>query len=245
MAAQSRYGSREDAEEAMQQFLRAPEEKAATRALEELLESHAAPVIKAVLLRKLQVHLDWMRRLDRSLLAAQSERHAPPKTQAELDAEDLYQDALVSLAQKLWSLRESPDAARIENFPAYVAQTTYHVLAMHLRQKYPERHRLRNQLLYLLEGRSRVTGFAVWEGREADERLCGFADWKGTRRSRSSQYGEWLNDPRAFLSALRPGEDMARMRLPDLLARLFDWIGGPMEVDDVINGLAELLEVKK
>ena len=107
-----------------------------------------------------------------------------------------------------------------------------------MRKKYPERHRLKNKLRYILTKREI---FGLWES--GDRWLCGLSEWQfqktppaGADRLRRIQ-----DDPRLV--------DQAERQLsaePDaLLAALFHKLGAPCEFDDLIGVLSSLCGVQE
>ncbi len=92
------------------------------------------------------------------------------------DREDVRGEVMLDLVARLQQHRHSPGPDGIENFPGYVAVAAYHACDRFYRQRFPQRHRLKNRLRYLLENDRR---FAIWE--TGGECLCGVALWAGRR----------------------------------------------------------------
>jgi hypothetical protein len=90
------------------------------------------------------------------------------------DVEDLESKVVVLLLSRLRRLKTDGTGESVQDFGAYVAVTAYRVYHDHLREKYPERHRLKTRLRYLL---TRDAAFALWEG-IGGVWLCGFARWR-------------------------------------------------------------------
>ncbi len=262
MAGQPFYGGRE----LLAKFLEEGNEGRALQWLERFLHEFSMPLINAVLRRKLEV--DPLRRWrERKADIASWEcpecgtevkmpaiacpfcgtwrqfaHHHSPLTTRELDAEEIFGDAMAALIERLWQWWGNPDAAPLDHLPQYIVRLTLNTLANHWRQQFPNRHRLRNQLLYLLERQGK--GFALWDGNLPGEQLCGFAEWQGRPRLSSERYGRWCIDPNwCAHEALPYGSDPKTMTLTELLTHLFRWLGGPIELDDLLNGLAELLDI--
>lgn len=160
-------------------------------------------------------------------------------------AEDVRGEVTVSLLTRLHQLKENPGATAIGDFRSFVAVTTYHVCDNHLRKKYPLRASLKNKLLYLFGQRSGQTGLAVWDGAEGD-RLCGFAKWQEQRKpiTRNSRYVELVSRPQSFADAALARESVAHMNPADLVARIFNWVGSPIELDDMVNAVAHLWGIR-
>ena len=67
------------------------------------------------------------------------------------DVDDVCSDAMVALLSSLSRVHESPAAAAIDDFPAFVAVIAYRACSEHIRRKYPAFHCLRNRLRYVLQ----------------------------------------------------------------------------------------------
>ena len=68
----------------------------------------------------------------------------------------------------------------IGSFAGYTAVAAYHACHEYLRRKYPNRHRLKTRLRYLLNTETR---FAIWENPPGTW-LCGFHKWQEDGTSR-------------------------------------------------------------
>jgi DNA-directed RNA polymerase specialized sigma24 family protein len=237
----------ETGQELLRLFLNAEDDEQANQLLERLFCEQADPVIKNVLRRKMGVHLDDVRRLDRMAGGGGAETagnaFSPPKRSVELDAEDVHATCVLSLLEHLWSLRGSTTDAPIGDFRAYVARIALNAFAQQMRRRYPERHRLRRKLWYLAEGRTPVKGFAWWPGQNPSEQICGFRAWQGRPIELTDNYRRWQRDPWEFQQAAAEPRDPRRVAFPELVAEVLNWVGGPMEVDDLAGGLMEILGI--
>lgn len=158
-----------------------------------------------------------------------------------MDAEDVYGDAIVNLIDKLWSLREGSATEPIRDFSAYVATIAFNAIGKLIRGEHERRYRLQNKVRYLLDGRAKnIQGFAIWQGRRGDEWLCGFEKWKGRDLKQTLNYDRWLENADSIRQFLPDGKVPEHMPLDELLAHVFNWVGTPMKLDDLINGLVEL-----
>jgi DNA-directed RNA polymerase specialized sigma24 family protein len=208
-------------------FLRATDETESQRHLEELIDRHAKPVIERIIQRKLGAF--------------------PPRAgsrsqgQDERDAEDVHAEAVAELLTQLRLFKTDPEGEAIANFGAYVTVTTYHVFDRHLRQKYPQRSRLKSQLRYLMTHQQR---FALRE--MGGERLCGLAAWRERdwACSHTGRLQQLRNNPQGFVQTALPRENVRRIPLADLLTALFHRLGCPVELDDLVNIVADLRGVE-
>jgi hypothetical protein len=219
-------------------FLQANEEAESQQHLERLIAEHAEPVIKGIIRAKLRVSLD--------------RRGGSYQSRDDADAEDVHGEAVLQLLTRLRDFKTHPDEENISSFRGYVAVTTYHAYDKYLREKYPGRWRLKCQSRYLLENRTNQKGFAQWRS-DGGDWLCGFAAWRDRpdiaqmeRRAgaRAGRLRQLLDDPPAFARAAIPQENVQRMNRADLLAAIFNWLGHPVELDDLITVIAELLGIR-
>jgi DNA-directed RNA polymerase specialized sigma24 family protein len=200
-------------------FIQATDEEDSQRLLTLLVSDHADPIIKSIVRHKLHLPFGY---LSESRLSE--------------DAEEISSEILVQVLSRLRELKEKPDEKNINNFRSYVASITYSVWHEHLRQKYPQRHTLKNKLRYLLTHRS---SFAVWEG-EDREHLCGFAAWENQKRTPSGarRIQELRGSAQAAEKAGLTSNDLQRLDLASLLSAVFRWVGSCVDLDDLVNVVA-------
>jgi hypothetical protein len=79
-----------------------------------------------------------------------------------------------------------------------------------------------------------------------DEILCGFATWRHTGKSTFSDQESRDIEIKleAFKSARFADENVLVAPLSQIVAELFDWIGGPIEVDLLVRMVGYLLKIK-
>jgi RNA polymerase sigma factor (sigma-70 family) len=206
-------------------FLRVGDEAESQRLLARLVSGQAEPIIKNIIRYKLRVYLGG---LDR--------------TRQSQDAEDVYGDVILQLLGRLHDLKTNPGSAYISNFRSYVAVITYHACHEYLRQKYPQRHSLKNKLRYLL---THQHGLALWES-DNKQSFCGFAVWrdKGKTPARAGRTEQLRADPRLLEREAAAGLDLQRLSPADLLAAVFAWVREPVELDDLVDIVASLQGIK-
>ena len=198
-------------------FLRAQDETDSGTALEQLICESAQPVVRDVIRNKLRVGYSS----DRDLTDDQ--------------AADLASDVTTKLVARLRELRSQPAATAINNFRGYVAVMTYHACDEFLRQKYPRRYSLKNQLRYLLTHRD---GLKLWESADGTL-LCGYAVWdRPLLRNRSA--GPPLPDVLTRFAAFNHAE----LSLPDLVSAIFNRCGAPLELDELVSLVVDLWDIK-
>lgn len=188
--------------------------------IEKLVVEQAGPVIKQIIRSKLCLFFE---------------------SGGKQDAEDLHGDVLVQLLARLQAFRSHPAENAIGNFHGYVAVSAYNACHEYLRRKHPRHHLLRNRLRYLL---THDAGFSLWEnGRHTA--LCGLDEWraKDWPEASSRQLAQIDEDPGAFVQSALGGRRPESLRLADLVSAIFDWIGRPVELDQLVNLVARLCGV--
>jgi hypothetical protein len=197
-------------------FIDAVDEVEANRILERILKEDTSPIIDHVI--------------------AAFGRFPSPQDAQQLS--ELSGQVLVSLIARLRQFRADRTTKPIGSWRAYVATATRHACDEYLREKYPNRCRLKNRLRYLLTHQS---GFALWEA-AAGEPVCGLATWRERTDISSARYKGLFEDPDA-ISELRSDGLTANTLLP-LLNGIFTWGGGPLSLDDLVGVVAHLCHVK-
>jgi RNA polymerase sigma factor (sigma-70 family) len=149
------------------------------------------------------------------------------------DTEDVYGDVILQLIDRLRELKASPQKP-IGNFQSYVATLSFNVCYEYLRERYPKRHSLKSKLRYLLTNQ---TSFALWKS-EGKEWLCGFAAWRDLPK------GPSLISSHALERAGFTSEAAQRKNLPEMVATIFNCTAAPVEMDDLVNVVADLCGIK-
>ena len=178
-------------------FVEAPDLASAERELDGLVDRHALPIAETIVARKL-----------RSYSAGRGGFEAR-------DQHDVVSDALTTLVERLWQLRDG-NGEPIGDFEGYAATVVRSACAHEIRRRYPQRARLKNRLRYVFSTDPRL---AMWMS--DDELVCGRAAWRGRP-----------SDPGAEQTIARGGiEDdwlsLERGRLTRAVVDLVDAGGGP------------------
>jgi DNA-directed RNA polymerase specialized sigma24 family protein len=149
------------------------------------------------------------------------------------DADDVASETRLRLIRRLWALRREGGEI-IEDFTAYVATTATRTCYGHLRARFPARTRFRNQVRYSVsrhpETQMEPDAQSVWQCRS---RALRRAAPPGSTRA-------FLEAPAAFLSLERI--DRAQP-LPQLVAAVLARLDGPIELDRLVDALAQALGV--
>jgi len=160
------------------------------------------------------------------------------------ESEDVCSEALVQLLARLADLKSDLSSPRIRNFRSYAAVAAYHACAEHLRRRYPQRYSLKHKLRYVL---THQPGLALWET-EGGAWVGGLFIWQQQWHTPPielmSRLSELRDNPRSFLQAARLHEAARALSLPGLLPALFQWVAQPVELDDLVSIVAEILGVK-
>src|SRR6266404_284595 len=203
-------------------YVQAIDESDRQQHLDELLIVYASPVIRQTLRYKLGFHVNQF--------------GVNPYNP---DAEDLYHEIIAKIIEVLTASPTSP-RAEIEDFEKYVARVAINACLDYVRSRSPARTRLKYSLREIL---SRKSEFVVWKSEE--EFLCGLKTWsKGQAPISSQRLAEIETDLPIFRTTRFGGDDVSRIPLTQLTAELLRWIGEPIELDELVNLIAILLDVK-
>jgi len=200
-------------------FLRAESPREADTALDVLFASVVSPSVKSTLKHKMNVSLS-----------------AEDTSARNLDALELVSDVEADLLKKFRSLLNERGCS-ITNPEAYSKVAATNAFRQYLRDKYPQRRRLRNKIRYIFRNKQ---DYALWKSDEG-EYVCGTEEWKNENRlpnrdqldsrlrallvSPSSEAGD-IDDNRRILVVLK-----------DIL-RLTD---GPIGLNQTVNIVADVL----
>ncbi|HJQ67837.1 MAG TPA: hypothetical protein VKA70_02630 [Blastocatellia bacterium] len=195
-------------------------EEHADELLSGLITTHAEPVIKGIIRYKL--HLNSHRADGRA------------------ESDDLYQEVVLQLLTELRRLRTEPDERPISDVRGMAAVIAHRTCSRWMRRQFPERHSLKNRLQYLL---TRQRGFALWQDADGKQ-VAGFAAWQGVTRAATAARVAELSDDESLAAHVRALKDGRNQELGDALAAIFNHIGGPVEFDELVSGLAALLQIR-
>ncbi len=203
-------------------FMRSRDAEESERLLAAIIAEHAAPIIEAVVGRKLR---------PTSLPAGRARAD-------EWQIEDLRGDAVVQLLTQLRRLKASPRGEdTIRDLRGYAAVVAAHTCHRYLRRKHPRRHVLKNKLRYLL---TRQSGFAAWED-EGGQLVAGFAAWRGDgASSHAEELARMAAAPTTFVTPDLSRRDGRDARSAELLAVIFNHLGSPVGLDDLVGLVAKL-----
>ena len=204
-------------------YLTADGDQERQRHLDELLTLRAAPMIRQVLRRRLGLYVS-----------------AQGFNKNNQDAEDLYQEAMTRVVQVLTQLPSSSGDG-IANFELYVSRLAANVCTDFLRVKSPAHTRIKYSLRDLLKRHKELVS---WE--HDGKILCGFARWRDIGKSVFSDQSYAAIETRldSFKSLYFADEDIRLAPLSQVVAELFDWILGPVQIDVLVRMIVYLLDIK-
>jgi DNA-directed RNA polymerase specialized sigma24 family protein len=179
--------------------------------LSHLITDHAEPVIKGVIRFKLRLN-------------------SFRETQRE-EADDLHQDVVLQLLTQLQRFRRLPQFHPITDLRGMAAVIAHRTCARWMRRQFPERHALKNRLHYLV---TRQRGFALWQDSEG-KLLAGFAVWQQQLQTTRS-----LPEIEKLPAHIRALKSEKTQQLAELIASLFNYLGGPIEFDELVGNVAAL-----
>lgn len=206
-------------------YLHSNEESERESLLSDLIFVRAAPFLRHMLRQRLNFYVDHT--------------GANPDNP---EAEDLYQDIVAKLVERLNEAKADPDRKEIRDFRQYVTRVAVNACNDYLRGKSPARSRLKNNLRDLLD---RHPDFLQWKG-AADETLCGFTAWRIRKYHYDSiEKIRLLEDkPEVFIREKFPRENLPQVPLTRLVAEVFDWIGSPVNIENLVSAIASLQGVR-
>jgi hypothetical protein len=185
------------AKDLLPRFLDSSDPDESERLLEKLVQEEAAPIVERVVWSKIRVAI----------------------------AEDVRSEVIADLISRLRELKQSRDRNTIRDFRAYCAVAAYHGCDKYYRRAFPQRHRLENQLRYLLGKHVRL---GIWV----------------------SPDGEWICGKKALNKGLTRLESLVKAERGDvswassreamrLVERILDESSAPVPFNDLVEQVAE------
>lgn len=185
--------------------------------LSQLITVHAEPVIKGVIRYKLR--LNSYRETQR------------------VEADDIHQEAVLQLLAQLQRFRKLPGGHPITDVRGMAAIIAHRTCSRWMRQQFPERHAFKNRLHYLL---TRQRGLALWQD-EDGKLVAGFAVWREQKKATAAARLLNLEALPAHIRNLKGGK---QRDLADAVASIFNYLGSPIEFDELVGTLATLLGIR-
>ncbi|HYR85184.1 MAG TPA: hypothetical protein VE422_13960 [Terriglobia bacterium] len=188
--------------------------------LSRLITIHADPVIKSIIRYKLHLR----------------SQHATERA----EADDIHQEVLVQLLAELQQFRQQPDAYPIGDVRALAATISYRACSRWMRRQFPERHAFKNRLHYLL---TRQRGLALWRN-QTGKLMAGFAVWQGKKSAATADRLRQVAGAEGLLSNILSLKAGKPQEWGGALAAIFDYLGSPVEFDELVSTLAAVLQIR-
>lgn len=185
----------------LQAFLQAPSEEEADRQLARLLDEVAKPVVRRIV-----------------------------ESVARDEADDLVADTLLDLLRRLRELRANLTPP-IRDLRGYIATCAYNSCHERMRERYPARTRLRNQLQYLCGHHAKL---ASWRNAHGAV-ICGLREWEGR---------EPADEANVTLPARSDPSAENRGQLIALVPALFRAVSAPLALDKLVDAIARLIDLE-
>lgn len=198
----------------LEPLLTVPSDEHADELLSQVISEHAEPVIKGVIRFKLRFN------------SQQETQRA--------EASDLHQDVVLQLVSQLQRFRKLPAAHPITDVRGMAAIIAHRTCARWMRRQFPERHALKNRLHYLL---TRQRGLALWEDPNGKP-LAGFAVWR--QQEKPATAARNLSDVQNLPAQVRTLKSDKPQELAEAVASIFNYVGGPIEFDDLVSAIAAI-----
>ncbi|MCI0337561.1 MAG: hypothetical protein L0226_08295 [Acidobacteria bacterium] len=198
-------------------------EKTQRRDIDELISVYADPVIKRVMLQRLNLYFDSQR-----------------KGLNQPEAEDLYQTVILKLVSYFGDNRNALLTQDICEMSSYVAAVTHNVCNDFLRMKYPEWTRLKNSLRELIRRRPDLSCWTI-----ENHTLCGFSCWAGQAENNEAVgHMVELVQKDSNVGETENLTDLIKLPLSRQVTELFHRVEGPLEIDHLVQIVARLRGIK-
>jgi hypothetical protein len=187
----------------------------------QIIGTHAGPVIAGVIRSKIRINSN------------------PGLKSSESD--DIHQEAVAQLLVELRRLREQPESHPISDLCGLAAVIAHRACARWMRRQYPERHALKNRLYYLF---TRQRGLALWQS-ENRRLMAGFTAWQaGARTASPDRLAAILEDEQLMIRIRLLRRGQRHTEASEILASVLNFLGGPVEFDDLAGVLASVLDLR-
>ena len=204
----------------LEPLLASSSDEQANELFSQVITDYAEPVITGVIRSKIRFNSN---RADR-----------------QTESDDIHQEAVAQLLVELRELRRQPESHPISDLRGLAAVITHRACSRWMRRQFPERHALKNRLYYLF---TRQRGLALWQS-ENRKLMAGFSAWQvGSRPAPAERLNELSHDEemRSRIRLLRSGQRQGEAS--EILASILNFLGGPVELDDLAGTLASVLIV--
>jgi DNA-directed RNA polymerase specialized sigma24 family protein len=150
------------------------------------------------------------------------------------DVEDIVSETVVHLLRRLRDLK-SNSSEPIEDLRGYIATCAHNRCHERLRDRYPARNRLRNQLRYLINHDPEL---AMWRSRDG-RLICGYRRWTG----QEAVSGDAIEELR-IAARSDPGAEN-RAQIAALVLNVFKHVRAPVDLDNLVKAIARLIGLEE
>lgn len=193
----------------------------------ELIKTVVNPIVARIIKKDLRLHLDTRR----------PESSAP-------EAEDVYQTVLMRLHVQI--THDLNKGRSINNFAALVAVIAHNVCNDTIRERWSEWKRTKDSLRHMFKSHR---DFSLWQSHSSNRTLCGFKIWINHPENRVAQsltnfslFAENLDKIKAEKFNNTHPKNLPR---PILIKQILLWIGSPVYLDDLVDFVFHLTEIKE
>ena len=165
----------------------------------------------------------------------------PETSDSRAEIEEVYHDIRLHLLKKLRHLKQDPFNHPVSKLQSYISTTAQHLCDEYLRRKYPFRRQLKDAIRYHLTS---LPELALWKT-TTNGWLAGLATWQ---REGTPSLAEGDAEQRQALlvnlDKTLERVDVARLKMPELIALIFKSSMRPLELDDLTDLVARLRYIK-
>ncbi|HUF05596.1 MAG TPA: hypothetical protein VMM38_15660 [Aridibacter sp.] len=207
-----------DASVLLREFLSATTESSADQALEELVSTCIEPTIRSALKHKIRTSF--------------SEQFVTPD---DLDSLELISDIEAQIIKELRMRRlGAVERKGLSNLAGYVRTASANRFRQYIREKYPERFRLKNKIIYIMQ---HSPGLQIWVD-ASGTRLCGRTELQGSSKKSTAHASfdeivRLVEETNAAISGL-----VENQPLIELVRNLVGRLSVPTEVDTLTTVVA-------
>lgn len=159
------------------------------------------------------------------------------------EVEDLCSEALLQVLRRLEDFRQAPQEKGIHNFPNYVAVVSFRVCSDYFRAKFPTRFGFKNKVLYILENNQ---GIRMEENQDGDLFCASLKNPVNltSEKKTNARKEQFLAQPVETAIEIFPGQNPSALSLAECLNGILEWVGKPIEVDELVAALAVVQQVE-
>jgi hypothetical protein len=161
------------------------------------------------------------------------------------DLEDFEEECVLMIWTRISAIKTGAAENGIDNLEAFVRQAVHNRYCDAIRRKRPKWYNLKLELMEIFSGKAGVKGFAMWQHPESGGRILGYQEWEGRKGSGSAKCRELVENARSFKARHLQNRDPGELPLYGLAAAVFDYCGGPVEIDVLTSCCAELLQARR